>query len=126
MDKQRLQFQKWDIAVVAGVLLMAVLVFCLFLPKQDGQSAYAEIYQDGQLVKTVSLSEDQEFTVTGAYTNTVTVRDGKIAVTASDCPGEDCVQCGWTENPGRSIVCLPNGLEIRLVSQGSDVDFVVG
>lgn len=126
MDKQRLQFGKWDISVVAGVLLLAVLVFCLFLPKQEGQSAYAEIYRDGKLVRTVSLAEEQEFTVTGEYTNTVTVRDGKIAVTASDCPGGDCVHCGWAEGSGRSIVCLPNGLEIRLVSENSDVDFVVG
>ena len=122
----RLQLQKWDIAVIAGVLALAALVFCLFLPGQKEQPAYAEIYQDGRLIRTVSLSEDQEFTVTGEYTNTVAVKNGKIAVTASDCPGADCVHCGWQDGSGRSIVCLPNGLEIRLVSATSDVDFVVG
>lgn len=121
----RLRFQKWDIAVVVGILLLAALVFCLFLPRQEASSC-AEIYRDGVLVKTVSLTEDQEFTVEGEYTNTITVRDGKIAVTASDCPGEDCVHCGWLDGMGRSIVCLPNGLEIRLVSGSGDVDFVVG
>lgn len=125
MGKTALQFQKWDIAVVAGVVLLAVLVFCLFLPQQE-RPAYAEIYQNGQLVKRVSLSEDQQFTVTGEYTNTITVKDGRIAVTASDCPGEDCVSCGYLENAGRSIVCLPNGLEIRILSESGDVDFVVG
>ena len=122
----RLQFQKWDIAVIAGVLALAVLVFCLFLPGNRTQSAYAEVYQDGQLIKVISLAEEQELTVTGEYTNTITVRDGKIAVTASDCPGEDCVHSGWQDGTGRSIVCLPNGVEIRLVSEHSDVDFVVG
>ena len=125
MGKMRLKFQKWDIAVVAGVLALAILVFCLFLPKQT-QPSYAEIYRDGQLVQRVSLAEDQEITVTGAYTNTITVKDGKIAITGSDCPGLDCVHCGWISDQSRSIVCLPNGVEIRLISPSSDVDIVVG
>ena len=125
MDKQRLQFGKWDIIVIAGVLVLAVLVFCLFLPGQE-TAAYAEIYLDGELVKTVSLSENQEFTVTGRYVNVITINDGKIAVTESDCPGEDCVHCGWSGDAHKSIVCLPNGLEIRIVSAPSDVDIVVG
>lgn len=122
----RLRFQKGDMAVIAGIVLLAVLVFALFLPREESPVAYAEIYQDGKLLKTVMLSEDQEFTVTGRYTNTVTVCDGKIAVTQSDCLGEDCVSCGWQGSAGRSIVCLPNGLEIRVVAGSSDVDFIVG
>lgn len=123
MDKSRLQFRKWDIAVIAGVLALTVLVFCLFLPGQ-GEAAYAEIYLDGELVKTVSLRENQEFTVTGRYENVIAVENGKIAVTDSDCPGGDCVHIGWRADG--SIVCLPNGLEIRIVSAPTDVDIVVG
>ena len=122
----RLRFEKWDIAVIVGILLTALAVFAAFLPQRGASAAYAEIYQDGKLLQTVSLSEDQEFTVTGKCTNTVTVRDGKIAVTASDCAGNDCVSCGWLEHAGQSIVCLPNGLEIRVLADSSDVDFVVG
>ena len=122
----KLRFQKGDMAAVAGVVLLAALVFALFLPRQNADAAYAEVYQDGKLIRTVSLGEDQEFTVGGSYCNTVTVRDGKIAVTGSNCPGEDCVGCGWQGSAGRSIVCLPNGLEIRVVAGSGDVDFVVG
>ena len=122
----RLRFQKGDMAAIAGVLLLALLFFGLFLPKGGQSAASAEVYQDGKLTKTVYLSVDQEFTVTGSYTNTVTVRDGKIAVTGSDCPGGDCVSCGWQAGIGRSIVCLPNGLEIRVIAETGAVDFVVG
>ena len=121
-----LRFQKWDIAVIAGVALLAVLMFSLFLPQKDATGAYAEVYRDGELVKTVTLSQDQTFVVDGKYCNTITVRDGEIAVTASDCPGADCVHCGWISGTGRSIVCLPNGLEIRVIGGNGDVDFVVG
>lgn len=120
-----LRFQKWDLAAIGGVILLAVLLLCFFLSGKDAAGAYAEVYQNGQQVKTVSLQEDQVFTITGEYTNVITVKNGKIAVTASDCPGEDCVHCGWVESSGRSIICLPNGLEIRVIADG-DVDFVVG
>lgn len=122
----RLQFQKGDIAVVAAIILLALLVFLCFLPGRDAAAAVAQVYQNGELIKTVSLTEPQEFTLTGLYSNTVTVSDGRIAVTASNCPGEDCVHCGWIDSAGRSIVCLPNGVEIRVVTDNSDVDFVVG
>lgn len=126
MTSTRLHFQKGDLLAVAGVVLLAVLVFLLFLPRGDSPAVCAEIYQDGNLIKTVLLSEDQQFTVTGKCSNVIAVRDGKIAVIRSDCPGEDCVGCGWLSGAGRSIVCLPNGLEIRVVEENSNVDFVVG
>jgi hypothetical protein len=84
------------------------------------------VYLEGELVKTLSLDEDTCFTISGAYTNEITVKDGQIAITASDCPGEDCVHSGAIKATGRSIVCLPNELEVRVISGASDVDFVVG
>ena len=65
--------------------------------------------------------------MTSKYSNTITVKDGKIAVTESDCPGEDCENCGWSDSTGRSIVCLPNEVEIRIIAEPSeeDVDYVV-
>ena len=126
MQKERFRFRKGDLIAVAAVLLAAVLVALAFWPGRKGAAAYAEIYQGGKLLFTVSLAQDREFPVEGDYRNTVTVRDGKSAITQSDCPGGDCVRCGWADRSGKSIVCLPNALEIRVVSSDSDVDFVVG
>lgn len=126
MTSVRSHFQKGDMLAIIGVVVLAVLVFLLFIPTGGSHTACAEIYQDSKLIKTVCLTEDQEFTVTGNFSNVIAVRDGKIAVIRSDCPGEDCVGCGWLGDTGRSIVCLPNGLEIRVVAENSNVDFVVG
>ena len=126
MHGLRLRFQKGDWLAVAVTLLLAVAVFFLFLPKESGTPAVAEIYLDGQLIYQLPLDTPADLEVSGAYHNTVTVRDGKISVSASDCPGEDCVHSGAIETSGRSIVCLPNRLEIRVVSAPGDVDFVVG
>ena len=123
--QSRLRFQKGDIIAVALVIVLAAAVFACFLPGINKEAAYAEIYQNGKLVRTLSLAENQQFTLTGDYSNTISVKDGKVAVTESDCPGGDCINCGWAHSAGRSIVCLPNALEIRIVAEDSDVDFVV-
>lgn len=113
-----LKFRKGDLLAAALVLLLAAACL-LALPGLSGGD-YAEVYQNGKLIYKVPLSVDQSFPVTGDYTNTVTVRDGAIAVTASDCPTNDCVHQGWLSGGG-TIVCLPNGVEIRLAdSDGVD------
>ena len=114
----KLRFCKWDIAPIAAVAALAVAVFFLFLPAK-APAQVAEVYQDGALLTRLPLSQNATFRVEGAYTNVITVRDGRVAVTESDCPGGDCKACAWLSSAG-SIVCLPNGVEIRL-SGGTDL-----
>ena len=126
VKQEHLRFKKGDLLAIAAVVLMTVLVAVCFLPKGSGEPVQAEIYQNGDLVKCLPLETDTTFEVTGKYTNVVTVSAGEISISASDCPGEDCVHSGAIHTSGRSIVCLPNGVEIRVTAQTSDVDFVVG
>ena len=125
-SQNRLRFQKGDIFAVALVVMLAVVTVFCFLPKDDSVARVAEIYLDGERIETLNLNKDQMVSIDGNYHNTVTVSGGKVAITASDCPGEDCVHSGAITAPGRSIVCLPNGVEVRVVGQSADVDFVVG
>ena len=124
-DAQKLRFRKGDWLAIGLVLCLAVAVFSCFLPSSE-PAAYAEVYLDGQLVKTVPLNTDQTFLLEDQYSNEITVKDGAIAFTSSNCPGQDCVHSGSIHSTGRSLVCLPNRVEIRVVSESSDVDFVVG
>ena len=121
-----LRFKKGDLIAIAAGIVLALAVLLCFLPRGDGTAATAEIYLDGERIKTVDLTEEQTFTVDGRYHNTVRVADGKIAVIESDCPGRDCVHSGAIHSSGRVLVCLPNGMEIRVLSAEPDVDFVVG
>ena len=125
-SQNRLRFQKGDIFAVALVVMLAVVTVFCFLPKDDSVARVAEIYLDGERIEMLDLSKDQMVSIDGNSHNTVTVSGGKVAITASDCPGEDCVHSGAITAPGRSIVCLPNGVEVRVVGQSADVDFVVG
>ena len=125
-EKNSLHFAKGDWLAIGIVVILAVTVMLCFLPKKSASAAYAEVYLNGQLIKTVSLREAQTFVVEDLYTNEITVTDGTIAFTASNCPGQDCIHSGSIHSTGRSLVCLPNRVEIRVVSQTDDVDFVVG
>lgn len=124
--KNKLLFCKGDWLAIAIVVILAVAVMLCFLPGNNDPAAYAQVYLNGQLIRTVSLSETETFVVEDLYSNEITVADGVIAFTASDCPGQDCVHSGSIHSTGRSLVCLPNRVEIRVVSATDDVDFVVG
>lgn len=121
-----LRFRKGDILAIAAVLALAAAVFALFLPSRSTDGAVVEIYRNGERLHAFSLDVDRQFTIDGDYTNVVTISGGKVAITESTCPGGDCVGCGWASSAGRSIVCLPNGVEIRIVGAEGEVDFVVG
>ena len=122
MKNRPWSFQRGDWIAVALILAL-VLTAGLWLPELRSGGSFAQVWQDGKLVREVPLSVDQSFQIHGDYTNTVTVSDGKIAVTHSDCPTKDCVHMGWLHDGG-TIVCLPNRVEIRLTGT-TDVDFVV-
>lgn len=110
------------IAAIAAVCLGLSAV--LLLP--GGDAGYAQISSGGKIVRTVNLRIDQQFTVTGETggSNTVTVRDGRIAVTEADCPDHYCMERGFCSG-GTPIVCLPNRLVIQFSGEQS-VDAAVG
>ena len=107
------------------ILFAVIAAACIFLTlpllRQD-QARFAEITSKGELVKTVDLHIDQEFTVDGK--NTVTVEGGKIAVTWADCPDHYCMKRGFCGG-GTDIVCLPNRLVISFLGE-QEVDAAIG
>lgn len=124
--QEHLRFCKGDFLAIAAVVLMMALTAVVFFPREASGPVMAEVYKQGTLIRTLPLEENAAFEITGKYTNVITVQDGEVAITASDCPGEDCVHSGAISVSGRSIVCLPNEVEVRVVNAQSDVDFVVG
>ena len=107
--------------MIFGAVAVVCIALTLPLLRQD-QARFAEITSRGELVKTVDLMIDQEITVDGK--NTVTVEDGKIAVTWADCPDHYCMKRGYCSG-GTDIVCLPNRLVISFLGE-QEVDAAVG
>ena len=114
----------WIIALSVLLALCIGLSIPVLMPGKP--SSHAEIISEGTVIRTVELSKDQNLTIVNSKggTNVVTVQDGKIAVTAADCPDGYCKDRGFCAG-GLQIVCLPNKLEIRFVGE-TEVDGVVG
>ena len=107
------------------VVIIAVCLSLVFVPSSSAPTESAQI-KYGSNVLTVSLRENQEYTFAaenGGF-NTVTVRDGKIAVTAADCPDGYCMDRGFCDS-GTPIVCLPNNLVISFVGN-QEIDGQIG
>lgn len=121
----RLKVQKGDfvaIVIVLALTLLTAVVFHASMGNQKGSTLL--IYQNGVLIKEFSLAEDVVYELKGDYWNRIEIRDGRAGIRESDCPGADCVHSGWIQQNGRSIVCLPNRVELR-IGGTAEVDFVV-
>lgn len=113
----------WILLLSAVLALCLGLSLCLLMP--GGDAARAEVWSDGELLYVLELRVDQELTVQTEFgCNTVTVKDGSIAVTAADCPDHYCMERGYCSG-GAQIVCLPNRLVIKFLGE-QKIDGVVG
>ena len=119
-----------------GISIFLCLIFICSLSflismyrEKGGKNGYACIYQDGILVKTVSLEKEDTFLIegkNGAY-NKISVKDGSIAVIDASCPDFLCGQMGYISKGPIPITCLPNRLivEIEWEREAGEVDGVV-
>jgi len=115
---------KYWIALLVVILFVCTSLSLLLLG--GGPAGRAEIASGGDVIRIVNLNIDQEFTVPSPNggANTITVKDGKIAVTDATCPDHYCMHRGFCDS-GAQIVCLPNRLVISFLAS-EEVDFVVG
>lgn len=122
MKQEFCKYDFWAIGIVAAIAILVSVIFWTSVGAEEG--SMLSVYQEGALIKEFSLDSDVEFVIEGDYKNVITIKNGKAAITESDCPGTDCVHSGWIHEAGRSIVCLPNRVELRIEGT-SEVDFVV-
>ena len=112
------------IALIAVLLVICGGLSILTMMPQEA-SSYAEISSQGKVVRTVNLQIDQQFQIgSGDHKNTITIQDGKIAVTEATCPDHYCTKRGFS-NSGTDIVCLPNRLVIHFLGV-PEIDAVSG
>ena len=125
MDFYKGIFMKNKYWILIFGVIFAVCLLLILLPGNTAPATSAQVVSEGKTVCIADLSKDQEFTVTvdGGY-NVVSVKDGKIAVTAADCPDQYCVRQGFC-NSGTQIVCLPHKLVITFLGE-TEIDGAVG
>ena len=114
--------------VIFLVLLIVGIGAALFLQYSVQYGAVAEISIDGETVETLDLNA-----VTAPYTlkvgegNTVLVERGAISMYSANCPDQLCVKQGKITGGVYPIVCLPNRVAIKIISESAEEpDVVIG
>jgi hypothetical protein len=113
--------------------LIIVIVCCFtwwYRNKATEAYSLARITQDGVFIREIDLSkvsEPYEFVIKNesGESNTISVQNGKIAVTDADCRDKICVNTGYISTGAAPIVCLPHKLSITIVDNG-EIDAVAG
>ena len=101
------------ILLIALLLVLSIAAALLLHYYNNAEAAAVQVWSRGELLYTLPLSVDTTVTVqTDGGTNTVTVKDGRVAVTEADCPDGYCVKRGFCGG-GAQIVCLPNRLVLK-------------
>ena len=114
-----------DALVALAVLAAAAAILFAFRPK-SGNFLTARIVLDNELVAELP-TQPVTLQVPGArYPITVEAEHGRVRVSHSECPSQDCVHTGWVSRSGGQIICLPNRLVITVTGGGADADAVTG
>jgi len=116
-----------DLILVATLLLIALTgLLLVFLFRTEG--AYCIITQNGKEIDRLSLTEDKTVTYQtdrGDGYNVVTVKDGRVSVSAASCPDKVCVRKKSVKYHGQTIVCLPHGFVVTVYGGEDGLDIIV-
>ena len=96
-------------AAVIATLLALSLAGCLRVWLLSRGGTVANIYLDGELVRSIDLARLDEgfsFSVEGpAGANTIQAEPGRIRVSHADCPDQVCVHQGWISSAALGSSC---------------------
>ena len=112
---------KNDIKLVL-ILLFIILAFFTYKSINNSKDKIAKVYYNDKLIKTISLNEDNIYTVEGYNGEVVIeVKNNKIRVIEETSEKNLCSKQGY----GDVIVCLPNKIVIKVENDDKKLDGVV-
>ena len=111
-----------DIAIIAGLLLLAAVLFFLYFNKGE-EGAGVIVRVDGVEIARYSLSDSGRYELNGG-TNILVIEDGSAYMLEADCPDHICVSQGKVRYTGQCITCLPNKLTVTVYGTGQGVELV--
>lgn len=121
MENRKL-FKQSDFLIIAVCLLIAGIIFLPgFFSKNKNLTAV--ITADNQIFKEISLSDAPEQTFEVNHT-TITVKNGEIFFSESDCKDKICVKTGILKHSGDSSACIPNNVSIYIKGKAKDFDVI--
>ena len=113
--------KKKDFILIVVILLIAVVSFGInhFTNAKSGKQI--EIYVDNELYKTYDIDDEDEFKIESeeGY-NVVKIHNHGAQITEASCPDKVCIHEGFITKPSESIVCLPNKVHIKIITDDTN------
>jgi len=105
---------------------IVVIIIIIFLPVIYFFTKYTETNYTSQVIIS-SNEKDELFSLvndTEVVRNNVkvSIKSGKVSVIESSCQNKICIKTGVIKNPGQLIVCVPNKVVIKIVSNKKNFD----
>lgn len=120
--------KKADIALFFIILIFGLAISWLSLNSNaDGDKVVVSVAN--KVYGIYDINEDQTIKVPQeGHQNNITIKDGVVSMTYSDCKNQVCVETHSISQTKDSIVCLPNKVMVEIVSenQGGDIDVISG
>ena len=108
--------------IVFSLILFAIVLAVIFTSRPKEDATKAHVYYQGETVYVLDLSEDKQVQVKTEHGIVhIEVKEGKIHVLSSPCPGQTCVHQGEKSQAGESIICAYEGVLISLHGETSGV-----
>ena len=108
-----------DIILIASLILIAVVV-PLIVNSQRTDGNAVEVRVNGSVYGVYSLKNDVTVDVDGKCQ--LQIEGGAAKIISSTCPKHVCIGHLPIKYGGETIVCLPNGVSVRVL--GDEYDFV--
>jgi hypothetical protein len=107
----------WADRLVVYIIVGAALVLML-VPVGRGAGERVIVRGADGFEARLPLDTDERLEVPGPMgTTVVEILGGRARVTESPCPNGICISMGEIEDPGRSVVCVPN--EVLVTIEGA-------
>lgn len=119
MEEKYKNFKKQDLILAIVLLLIAGISGTGYYLTHRTPALRAEVTIDGELVKTLDMSKNQEVVIEGKHggKNTLIVEGGQIWCAEASCPDHVCVHQGKQSLDGGLIVCLPNLMIVQVIGK---------
>ena len=106
--------KKADIILAAALIIVGLAMSYIL---SFGQTVGSEllITCNGEKFGSYSLYENKEIEIKqNDHINKVTINNGVVSMSFSDCHGQDCIHQGEITKSGETIICLPNKVVLEI------------
>ncbi|MDO4544682.1 MAG: NusG domain II-containing protein [Bacillota bacterium] len=116
--------KKADILLAAFLILVGFAAsYVLSFGQTNGDTLLITV--GGEKFGSYSLLEDKEIAIDrNSHINKVTIKDGVVSMSFSDCRGQDCVHQHEISRTGESIICLPNQVVLEITGGEAEYDSI--